>query len=271
MHMYSILLWTDLPARWTLRSQQSTSTNSHAATGIQEWAVVIYGYTKLPKKVSTMSAEVWEPLWKLTLVKTDWTWNMMYQDLHDTAKKDYQEGCMYGILWCIYILTLKDWCIRCQPWTQTIAGNRWHDFWAWWYCALLQQYKMRGPKSSKQARKILPLLLCWNVWVITDHKPIVTIISKSVATFSQWLQGIMIHIHQYRVCIIYTFDPDLYIVDHLSCNNHTENRDQEIICMNINMYTISTLVSIPVCTSIEDIQTATKEDPDLKKLKMAKI
>ena len=35
-----------------------------------------------------------------------------------------------------------------------------------------------------------------------------------------------------------------------------ENRYQKMTAMNIDMHAISTLVNIPVCTSIEDIQVA---------------
>ena len=69
--------------------------------------------------------------------------------------------------------------------------------------------------------------------------PLVAIISKDVA---------MLHIYQYRVCIIYKPGPDLYIADWLSQYNYTKNRDQEITDMNINVYATSTLVNIPVCT-----------------------
>ena len=59
------------------------------------------------------------------------------------------------------------------------------------------------------------------------------------------------------VCIIYKSGPNLYIVDWLSQNNFTEDRDQEITGKNINVNAISTLVNMPVCTSTEDIQAAT--------------
>ena len=55
----------------------------------------------------------------------------------------------------------------------------------------------------------------------------------------------------------------LCVSRHLSDNNHTERREQEITGMNINTYAISTLVIIPMCTSIEDIQEATQEDLNL--------
>ena len=45
--------------------------------------------------------------------------------------------------------------------------------------------------------------------------------------------------------------PKLYLVDWLSHNNHTENRDQEITGINIITHTISVTADIPICTSIE--------------------
>ena len=85
-------------------------------------------------------------------------------------------------------------------------------------------------------------------------------INKNVATLLQHLQCIMLCIYQYRVHIIYKPDPELYIVDWLFQNNHTENRNQEIIGMNVNMHAISTLVDISICSSIEDKQVATQLD-----------
>ena len=68
----------------------------------------------------------------------------------------------------------------------------------------------------------------------------------------------ILHIHQYRVCILYKPVPDLYIVDWLSCHNQVENKDQEISGMNINIHTINTIVDIPICTSTEDIKQQQK-------------
>ena len=41
------------------------------------------------------------------------------------------------------------------------------------------------------------------VYVITDYRPLITIFSKDVATLSQKLKCIILHIHQYSVCIIH--------------------------------------------------------------------
>ena len=62
------------------------------------------------------------------------------------------------------------------------------------------------------------------VCIITDHKPLVAVISKDMAMLSEWLQCMVLHIHQYRVCIMYKPGPYLYITEWLSRNNHTEKR-----------------------------------------------
>ena len=91
-------------------------------------------------------------------------------------------------------------------------------------------------------------------------------ISKDMAIFSQQLQCIMLCIHQYSVHILYKPGPELDIVDWLSCHNHIENWDQEIPGMNVSIHKTIMSVDIPVCTSIEDIQAATEEDPKLQML-----
>ena len=63
------------------------------------------------------------------------------------------------------------------------------------------------------------------VCVLTDHKPSVDIVSKDVTTLSQQVQCIMVYIHQYRMCILYKLDPEVYIADWLSHHNHAENKD----------------------------------------------
>ena len=82
------------------------------------------------------------------------------------------------------------------------------------------------------------------VCIVTDHKPLVAIISKDLAMLYQCLQCIMLCSYQYGVCIIYKPGPDLYIVEWLSYNNHTENRDQEITGMKVNVHATSTLLNI---------------------------
>ena len=105
------------------------------------------------------------------------------------------------------------------------------------------------------------------LYIISEHKSLVAILSKDEAMLSQWLQCIMLRMHPYRVHIICKPSPDLYIMDWLSYNNHTANKDQEITRMKINVSAINTLVNMSTCTSLEDIQVATWEGTHLQKLK----
>ena len=55
-----------------------------------------------------MTAEVCEPLWKLTSAKTEWSWNSMYQDLYEKAKNvNRHDTCMilYDALKPLYLET----------------------------------------------------------------------------------------------------------------------------------------------------------------------
>ena len=66
------------------------------------------------------------------------------------------------------------------------------------------------------------------VLMITDHKPLVSMFKKDVATLSQCIQGILLKIHQYRVQIIYKPGPEIFIADWLSRHNHKEGKDKPI-------------------------------------------
>ena len=54
------------------------------------------------------------------------------------------------------------------------------------------------------------------VLVIIDHKPLVAIFKKDVATLLQYIKCILLKIHQYRVQIIYKYGPKIFIADLLS-------------------------------------------------------
>ena len=67
--------------------------------------------------------------------------------------------------------------------------------------------------------------------------------------------------HQYRVHIIYKPDPDLYMMEWLSHNSHAKIRDHKIAGMCVNVNAITTSVTMPVCTSKEDIKAAIHDKP----------
>ena len=60
------------------------------------------------------------------------------------------------------------------------------------------------------------------VLIITDHKLLISMFQKDIATLSQCIQHILLKIHQYRVQIINKPGPEIFIVDWLSRHNHIE-------------------------------------------------
>ena len=88
------------------------------------------------------------------------------------------------------------------------------------------------------------------VSIITDHKPLVAIFKKDVATLLEGIQHILLRIHKFQVRIFYKPGPDLFITDWLSRHNHTENKDSEIYGMDIKVDAIQTATNIPECMSI---------------------
>ena len=61
------------------------------------------------------------------------------------------------------------------------------------------------------------------VYVITNHKLLVAMITKDLVILSQWLQHIMLQIHWYSMYILYKPGPELYTVDWLSHHKLVEN------------------------------------------------
>ena len=175
---------------------------------------------------------------------------------------------------------------RVLAWELDSVGKGLHEWWEWWgtrqcnsapncFCqqetikcwVVLQQYRTRVPWNTTWPREVPSLLFAKEVCIINDHKPLVAIISRDVATLWQHLQSIMLHIHLYRISIIYNRGSDLYIADWSSTNNHTENWDQEITGVNANMHAISPSVNIPIGIWIENIQVSTQHDADFQGIK----
>ena len=102
------------------------------------------------------------------------------------------------------------------------------------------------------------------VLVITDHKLLVSIFKKDVATLSQPIQCILLKIHQYRVQIVYKPGPEIFIADWLSRHNHTEGKDKPIKGMDIWVDTIQTATDMPDCVSMAEIQQALSLDNHLQ-------
>ena len=105
------------------------------------------------------------------------------------------------------------------------------------------------------------------VLIITDHKPLVCMFKKDVATLSQCIRCILLKIHQYRVQIIYKPGPEIFIADWLLRHNHTEGKDKPIKGMDIQVGVIQTVTDMPACVSMTEIQQASSLDNHLQQLK----
>ena len=105
------------------------------------------------------------------------------------------------------------------------------------------------------------------VFVIMDHKPLLSMFRKDVATLSQCIQCILLKIHQCRVQIIYKPGPEIFISDWPLRHNHTEAKDKPINGMDIQVDTIQTATDMPECISIAEIQHASSLDNHLQQLK----
>ena len=105
------------------------------------------------------------------------------------------------------------------------------------------------------------------VSIITDHKPPVAISKKDIATLSQWIQCILLRIHQYRIRILYKPGPEIFIADWLSWGNHKENKDEVIHGMDIRVDAIQTSTNVLECMSVQQIQQVTAQHKCLQWLK----
>ena len=105
------------------------------------------------------------------------------------------------------------------------------------------------------------------VLVITNHKLLISMFKKDVATLSWCIQCILLKIHQYRVQITYKPGPDIFIAAWLSCHDHIEGKDKPIKGMAIRIDAIQSVTDMPECVSMTEIQQASTQDNHLQCLK----
>ena len=97
-----------------------------------------------------------------------------------------------------------------------------------------------------------------DVYVITDHKPLVTIFKKDVATLSQGIQQILLKMHQHRVQnFIQTRDLKFLLQISLSHHNHKDNTGEAIQGMDIKVDAVQMMIDVPECMSMDQIQQFT--------------
>ena len=100
-----------------------------------------------------------------------------------------------------------------------------------------------------------------------DHKPLVSMFKKDVATLSQGIQCILLKIHQYRVQIIYKPGPEIFIADLLLTHNHIEGKDKTKKGMDVQVGAIQTAMDMPECVSMAEIKHASSLDNHLQQRK----
>ena len=112
-------------------------------------------------------------------------------------------------------------------------------------------------------------LYCFSreVLIITDHKLLVSIFKKDIATLSQHIQCILLKIHQYWVQIIYKPGPEIFTADWLLWHNHMEGKDKPIKDMDIRKEAIQSVTDILDCMSMSQIQQASPQDDHLQYVK----
>ena len=88
-----------------------------------------------------------------------------------------------------------------------------------------------------------------------------------MVTLSQHIQCILLKNHQYRVQIIYKPGPRIFIAEWLSQCNHMEGKDKPIKDVDIRIDAIQSVIDIPECISILQIQQASTQDDHLQCLK----
>ena len=241
------------------------------------------GIIKHLNTFSLGTSEAWEPLMKLTSSKATWMWNASYQQLFNKAKSLLKvEMCMKfyddtkplylktdasGISLGAALLQLRD-NTNCPKDTAPDNTILYPIAFA---SKILTGAEQRYSSIEHETLGILHGLAkfhhyCFGreVLFITDHKPLVSIFKKDVATLSQRIQCILLKIHQYRVQVIYKPGPDIFISDWLSRNNHAEGKDQPIKGMELQVDIIQTTTDMPECLSMTDLQQASSHDSHIQ-------
>ena len=224
---------------------------------------VFLGIINYLGKFSPGTANVCHPLHKLTSSKMTWTWNASYQALfnkakllikadmcmkfYDDTKPLHLETDASGICLGVALLqTCKG--TACQKDVVPDNTNLCPIAFA---CKSFTGAEYRHRNIEREALGIIHGLkkfhhYCFarEVLIITDHKSLVAIFKKDVATLSQHIQCILLKIRQYRVKIIYKPGLKIFILDLLSQHNHEKGKDEPIKDMDIRIDAIQSVTDI---------------------------
>ena len=201
---------------------KSQSTDCHASTKKNKRELQAFlGIINYLGKFSPDTAEVCKPLCKLTSSKMTRTWNTSYQQLFDKVKSIVKaDVCMkfyddakplyletdasgFGMGAALLQLHNNTVCQKCiAPDNITLCSIAFAN-------KSLTSMEQRYSNIEHEVLGILNGLekfhhycLRREVLIITDHKPLVAMFKKDVATLLQCIQCILLKIHKYRVQII---------------------------------------------------------------------
>ena len=193
---------------------------------------VFLGIINYLGKFSPDTAEVCEPLCKLTSSKTTWICNTSYQQLfnkvksiikadvcmkfYNDAKPLYLETDASGVSLGAALLQLHDNTV-CQKGivpdnialcliafaSKSLISAEWR------YSNI--EHEVLGIQHGSE--KFHHYCFGKEMLIITDHKRLVDMFKKDMATLSQCIQCILLKVHQYRVQIIYKPGPEIFIAD----------------------------------------------------------
>ena len=237
-------------------------------------------------KFSPGTADICDPLHKLTSSKVTWTWNASYQELFDKAKSLIKaDMCMkfYDDTQPLYLETdasrvgLGVALLQMHEGTtcqKDIVQDNTILHPTAFASKSLTGAECRYNNIEREALGILHGLkkfhhYCFarEVLIITDHKPLIAIFKKDVAMLLQGIQCILLKIHQYRVQVIYKPGPKIFIADCLSQHNHRKGKNKPIMDMDIRIDAIQSVTDILECISIKQIQQVSAQDEHLQCLK----
>lgn len=236
-------------------------------------------------KFSPEMADVTKPLRELTSPKTEFNWNRTYEETFQRAKRLIKEDTRLQ-----YYRPKEDLYIESdaskiglgaallQVNKQEISDDDKEEIPTKnslrpiaYASKALTETEQRYSNIEREALAILHALEKFHHFtygrytkVITDHRPLLAIHKKDVATASPRLQRILMRIHQYNVSLHYRPGKEMHLADCLSRVGH-QGSDTEIPGMKITIDDITAQSSIPV-VSLEEIRDATAKDRTLTKV-----
>lgn len=240
------------------------------------------GHLNFLSKFSPAMAELIKPLRELTSTKNEFTWNESYQDIFIKAKrlisKDAKlqfyrpcedlfvesdaskRGLGAALLQVDTEAAREHESMGDIPDTEVLRPIAYAS-------KALTETEQNYSNIEREALGILHALEKFHHYtygrytrIITDHKPLLAIFKKDVATASPRLQRIMMRIHQYHVSLHYRPGPEMHIADCISRVGHKVS-ETPIPGLKITVDDVATSnVSI---LALDEIRDATMEDKTL--------